>query len=428
MSDVAIHVDHVWKKFRKGEIHDSLRELIPAAFKRLTGRGPKRSDLNQSEFWALKDVSFEVKQGESLGIIGPNGAGKSTMLKVLSRIMKPNRGNYDIHGRLSALIEVGAGFHSDLTGRENIYLNGTILGMTRQEIKAKEEAIIDFAGVSDFIDTPVKRYSSGMNARLGFAVAAHLQTDVLLVDEVLSVGDARFRHKCVTHMNNMLRSGITVIFISHILDQVRSLCPRTLVLDRGEVVYNGATDGAVRKYLDLLATADRLEEDGSEAGAEIRNIRLCDVDGNERLEWRVGEPGCLEFELIVRKQWEAVQVGINLSTLGGVFVGTIHSSEQAFTIAPKPGTYRVRMMIDPLPLGDGDYGLEIQVFAGSYMGLDYHAVWQTRQPRVVPIRGNEPTGQIVNFDATWQWEPVVAPVAIDSETTQSVASIVGARA
>ena len=405
MSDVAIHVDHVWKKFRKGEIHDSLRELIPAAFKRLTGRGPKRSDLNQSEFWALKDVSFEVKQGESLGIIGPNGAGKSTMLKVLSRIMKPNRGNYDIHGRLSALIEVGAGFHSDLTGRENIYLNGTILGMTRQEIKAKEEAIIDFAGVSDFIDTPVKRYSSGMNARLGFAVAAHLQTDVLLVDEVLSVGDARFRHKCVTHMNNMLRSGITVIFISHILDQVRSLCPRTLVLDRGEVVYNGATDGAVRKYLDLLATADRLEETG-EVGADVREIKLCDAQGNEQLEWRAGEAGYLEFELHVRKQYVAVQAGVNWKTLGGVYIGTFHSSRQVHSLAEKPGVYRIRIQIDPMPLADGDYEIELHIY-GANPDEGYVNIWETRQPRIVPIRGNEPSGQIVLFQGNWTSEPVM---------------------
>ena len=193
----AVQVDHVWKKFRRGELHDSLRDLIPAVARRLLGRGPRSDALLEREFWALKDVSFEVQRGQSLGIIGPNGAGKSTMLKLLSRIIRPTRGDYHVHGRLSALIEVGAGFHQDLTGRENIYLNGTILGMSKKEIRAKEERIIDFAGIEEFIETPVKRYSSGMMARLGFAIAAHLEPDVLLVDEILSVGDAKFRHKCI---------------------------------------------------------------------------------------------------------------------------------------------------------------------------------------------------------------------------------------
>ena len=345
MSDVAIHVDHVWKKFRKGEIHDSLRELIPAAFKRLTGRGPKRSDLNQSEFWALKDVSFEVKQGESLGIIGPNGAGKSTMLKVLSRIMKPNRGEYRVKGRLSALIEVGAGFHPDLTGRENIYLNGTILGMNKAEIKAREEEIIDFSGVESFIDTPVKRYSSGMGARLGFAISAHLRTDVLLVDEVLSVGDARFRHKCVQHMNKLLKSGITVIFISHILDQVRALCPRTIVLDKGAVAYDGDTERGIKVYMDLLAEPSIDEREKTHPDIEICDVRLLNPRGEEVLAWAVGGRGTVEFRLDVREPYLVTQVLANISTIGGVYIGSVHSGRQQLSLTPasEVGSYIVQL-------------------------------------------------------------------------------------
>ena len=192
MSDVALRMEHVYKKFRKGEVYNSLRDLIPA----LTGKMFRQQSISKSdkrEFWALQDISFEVKRGESLGIIGPNGAGKSTILKILSRIMRPTKGSMIVNGRLSALIEVSAGFHQDLTGRENIYLNGTILGMTKREIDSKIDQIIEFSGIEEFIDTPVKRYSSGMYARLGFSVAAHGDPDVLIVDEVLSVGDFVFQ-------------------------------------------------------------------------------------------------------------------------------------------------------------------------------------------------------------------------------------------
>ena len=211
MSDIAVEVDHVWKKFHKGEFHDSLRDFLPALAKRIVGRGPKRTELEEDDFWAIKDASFQVKKGEVLGIIGPNGAGKSTMLKVLSRILKPNRGRVQVNGRLRALIEIAAGFHPDLTGRENVYLNGTIMGMTRREIAKKFDEIVDFSGIEEFLDTPVKRYSSGMHARLGFAVAAHLNPEVLLVDEILSVGDRVFQAKCYKHMRNLTDTGVTVV-------------------------------------------------------------------------------------------------------------------------------------------------------------------------------------------------------------------------
>ena len=196
MGDPAIVVDRVWKKFRRGERLDSLRDLVPSVMRALLS-GDARRPLHATEFWALRDVSFRVDPGEALGIIGPNGAGKSTMLKLISRIMKPTCGHVSVRGRIGALIEVAAAFHPDLTGRENIYLQGAVLGMRRAEVTRKLEAIIEFAGVGDFIDTPVKRYSSGMHARLGFSVAAHMDPDVLLIDEVLSVGDMAFQQKCV---------------------------------------------------------------------------------------------------------------------------------------------------------------------------------------------------------------------------------------
>src|SRR5580658_8574009 len=223
MSDVALRMEHIYKKFRKGEVYDSLRDLVPA----ITGKMFRGQELNADdvrEFWALQDISFEVKRGEALGIIGRNGAGKSTALKILSRIMKPTKGRMVVHGRLCALIEVTAGFHPDLTGRENIFLNGTILGMSKREIESKLDQIIAFSGIEEFIDTPVKRYSSGMSARLGFSVAAHIDPEVMIVDEVLSVGDNLFQQRCMERIRSIIKTGTTVLFVSHNLKSVSEVC------------------------------------------------------------------------------------------------------------------------------------------------------------------------------------------------------------
>jgi len=244
----AVTLEGVWKKFRLGERHDSLRDLVPAALSRLVTR--KRDDeLDAAEFWALKDVSFSVAPGESLGIIGPNGAGKSTALKLLTRILRPTRGTCRIHGRVGAIIEVAAGFHPELTGRENVFLQGAIMGMKRADINSRFDEIAAFAGIEKFIDTPIKRYSSGMQARLGFAIAAHMEPDVLLVDEVLSVGDISFQARCMERMERQIRDGVTVVFVSHNLQAVASLCKRSVVLGGGELQYDGPVDGAIDAYL-----------------------------------------------------------------------------------------------------------------------------------------------------------------------------------
>jgi len=247
MGDNVLDVEGVFKKFSRGELHSSLRDLIPSLTQRLVSREqPQR--LEQREFWALQDVSFSVRRGEAFGIIGANGAGKSTILKLLTGIMRPTKGSIHVGGRISALIEVSAGFHQDLTGRENIYLNATILGMTKQEIKRRFDAIVDFSGLEEFIDTPVKRYSSGMFARLGFSVAAHVDPDLLLVDEVLSVGDYLFQRKCIERMNAVIASGATVVFVSHNLRAVSNLCQRSLLLEKGRVQMVGPTDDVIRMY------------------------------------------------------------------------------------------------------------------------------------------------------------------------------------
>src|SRR5262245_36537788 len=233
MNEPAVVFDKVWKKFRRGERHDSLRDAI-TTFVKAPFKSRRAVDvLEEQEFWALRDVSFEVRPGEAIGIIGPNGAGKSTALKLLTRILKPTLGHCSVRGRVGALIEISAGFHPDLTGRENLYLQGAILGMTRPEVARKMDAIIDFAGIRPFIDTPIKRYSSGMNARLGFSIAAHIEPDVLLIDEVLAVGDFIFQQKCFARLAEFRRSGAAIVFVSHNMQAIVALCDRALLLRPG---------------------------------------------------------------------------------------------------------------------------------------------------------------------------------------------------
>jgi len=292
MSQYAIKCEQVWKKFSRGERADSIRDAIPAMVRLLLNR--QLQGLKNKQFWALKDVSFTVASGEVLGIIGPNGAGKSTLLKILSSIMVPNQGRISIRGKLTALIEVGAGFHPDLTGRENIYLNGAILGMARREIRSKIDDIMDFAGVRDFIDTPVKRYSSGMQARLGFSVASHMEPDVLLVDEVLAVGDALFQQKCLERMHDFANSGRAIIFISHNLQAISELCPNTLLLMSGERVFLGSTSQAIQKYFSNMREVEIQPMHGP---VSIHRVRLSNSAGEESAHFNANDKARLSFDL-----------------------------------------------------------------------------------------------------------------------------------
>lgn len=265
-----VEFDHVWKKFRYGE-HNQLREAIPALTRRLFGRRDLEAELWTGEFWALRDVEFTVGPGEAFGIIGPNGAGKSTILKLLTRILRPTLGQCAIRGRVGALIEVTAGFHPDLTGRENVYLQGAIMGMPRRDIARRFDEIVEFSGVSDFVDTPVKRYSSGMQARLGFSIAAHLEPDVLVVDEALSVGDESFQRKAFVRVRELVKRQIPIVVVSHQLDAVQSLCTHAMLLDRGTVVCTGTPGECIRTYLGGLAAAVTSSDD---APVRIESLTL----------------------------------------------------------------------------------------------------------------------------------------------------------
>src|SRR6185295_4201893 len=268
---IDLKFDRVSKKYR---IYQE-SEQVPGKLRSLT----RRLFGNRNDFWALRDVSFEVERGEALGIIGQNGAGKSTILKLLYNITAPTKGRISINGRLAALIEVASGFHPELTGRENVYLNGSLLVMKRREISRKLDNIVDFAGVSAFIDTPVKRYSSGMYLRLGFSIAAHLDPDILLLDEVLAVGDAEFQSKCIERVNQLRRSGTTIVFVSHNLGAVESLCDRTLLIKEGQIYKSGATHEVISAYEDLLLRVSpngrtAIAGSGASAAAEIVALKL----------------------------------------------------------------------------------------------------------------------------------------------------------
>jgi lipopolysaccharide transport system ATP-binding protein len=306
MTDVALRMEHVYKKFRKGEVYNSLRDLIPA----LTGRMFRQQDLSSNdrrEFWALHDISFEVKRGEAFAIIGPNGAGKSTMLKLLSRVMKPTRGSFILNGRCSALIELGAGFHQDLTGRENAFLYGSILGMTRREIAAKFDAIVEFSGLSEFIDTPIKRYSSGMYARLGFAVASHVNPDVLLVDEVLSVGDYLFQRKCVDHMKAVIRNGATVLFVSHNLKTIAELCQNCLFLEQGHPLMIGPVNEVISSYLNRSRLSSQAERGSKEV--TISKVTVRDQYG-ECTKFHSGDKAWIDVEVTGHTRCRKLSVNV----------------------------------------------------------------------------------------------------------------------
>jgi ABC-type polysaccharide/polyol phosphate transport system ATPase subunit len=358
MSDVALRMEQIYKKFRKGEIYNSLRDLIPA----LTGKMFKGDDLNtkdKREFWALQDINFEVKQGESLGIIGHNGAGKSTALKILSRIMRPTKGRMIVNGRLSALIEVTAGFHPDLTGMENIFLHGTILGMTKREIQSKLEQIIAFSGIEEFIETPVKRYSSGMYARLGFSVAAHVDPEVLIVDEVLSVGDFVFQQKCMDRIRAVIKSGTTVLFVSHNLKAVTEICQRAMLLDHGKILALGETDCVARKYLELGSKPSATLESKV---AYISKVRVRDRAG-EQATFESGATAWVDVEVTAREKVDKLAVVIWFTDEKDYII--FHTSTERLGYAPfslQPGgTYKCTFELS-LNIAHGTFHLVTEIY------------------------------------------------------------------
>ena len=302
--------------------HDTLRDALAAMFRRFNASTFQRSD----ELWALRDISFDVKCGEVISIIGRNGAGKSTLLKVLSRITEPTNGHVEIHGRVGSLLEVGTGFHPELTGRENIYLNGAILGMRRFEIARKFDEIVEFAEIARFLDTPIKHYSSGMYVRLAFAVAAHLESEILLVDEVLAVGDASFQEKCLGKIGDVARGGRTVLFVSHSLGTVKRLCPQSIWIDSGRIVNRGRTDDIIGAYLDSISSHEGVwsaEDDihfTQNGPVFVRRASLFNDAGIQADRFQMDTPFSVEIAYDVFSPLENLRLGVTITADDGTVV------------------------------------------------------------------------------------------------------------
>jgi lipopolysaccharide transport system ATP-binding protein len=368
----AIKFNDVSKKFiLYRESPRSFQEMATSLFK------PNHKRV-EKELWALKDVSFTVGRGEAMGIIGSNGAGKSTLLKLASRILEPTKGEITIRGRVSALLELGAGFHPDLTGRENVYLNGSLLGLSRREIANKFDEIVSFAELERFIDIPIKYYSSGMQVRLGFAVATSFDPDVLLIDEVLAVGDQPFQKKCLARVNEMRGKGITTLFISHNLDAVRNLCEKAIWLDKGIVKAQGNVEEVIACYLENIAVAEGKKATvrksktsrGSRWGsgeAEITEVNFLDAEGNKRRTFKTGEKMIAQIKYRAYERIERPSFGIAIYRSDGVHINGPNTATSGYEIEYIEGEGEVRYTIERLPLLSGTYEFSATIY-------DYYSV------------------------------------------------------
>jgi lipopolysaccharide transport system ATP-binding protein len=398
MSEIAIRTNQLGKRYRLGRTTSATTVVEGArdTFARLrqTERERKR------EFWALRHVTLEVPRGEVLGLIGRNGAGKSTLLKLLTRITEPTEGTAEIRGRVGALLEVGTGFHPELTGRDNVYLNGAILGMRRNEIAARFDEIVEFSGVERFIDTPVKRYSSGMYLRLAFAVAAHLEPDVLLIDEVLAVGDAAFQRKCLGKMDEVARQGRTVVFVSHFMNLIQRLCTSCALIQDGQLRAVGSSAPVIAKYLHSLAEGQQNGSTGRNGEGPVDLIRffVADQRGELRTSFDKEEPVRVTLEYRVNAPLEGVYVALWLLTSDSQVVTSSYDTDTQPELARlrEPGTYRSTVEVPASFLNAGQYGLRLLVFVPNtpikylddtslYVEItDEKAEWEHRVGSVVP--------------------------------------------
>jgi len=380
MSDIAIRVEKIGKKYHIGgkqksysRLGDKIVDTALSPFRRagklVRGQATGASDLDQL-FWALQDVSFEIKHGEIAGVIGHNGAGKSTLLKILSRITEPSYGYADVYGRVGSLLEVGTGFHPELTGRENVYLNGSILGMRRAEIDRKFDAIVDFAEIEKFIDTPVKHYSSGMYVRLAFSVAAHLEPEILLIDEVLAVGDVAFQKKSLGKMENVSKQGRTVVFVSHNMNALQRLCPKSILLNHGQLIMQGNTTEVIESYLSSVSSESSgpdtwidLSAHHREGTGKVRFGAVSYTSQNRLLGNYPFTNGSLEFsiKLISDSKRSVGSIAVIIFDRYGTKLVNVDTLSLGRSMDLREGENSLRLRIDQLHLNPGIYTLGLWV-------------------------------------------------------------------
>ena len=424
MSDTAIAVRGLSKRYHIGarqkqtrNLREALTSAASAPFRKIGSlvRRDRETD-SATLFWALRDVSFEVKPGEVIGVIGRNGAGKSTLLKILSRITRPTEGHAEIHGRVGSLLEVGTGFHGELTGRQNIYLNGAILGMRRAEIASKFDEIVAFAEVDAFLDTPVKHYSSGMHMRLAFAVAAHLNPEILLVDEVLAVGDAAFQRKCLGKMEMVAKEGRTVLFVSHSMPAVQALCTRCLYLEAGRVRVFGTLEEGIRQYHQHIEDAPRT----ARGEVTLTNLRL---NGQIAPQVVSGTPLTFEFDLGIHTNISGYRLFLILEhSYGSTMLHAVVNERQFGEIREK-GWYRVTVTAPPLWLNEGVYMAHAKLMpngvglSGRYLSEKAIVMVESQEYDPESIPG------FLSPPVTWNVEPLqddrVAPAELCASSVNS---------
>lgn len=359
---IAIKAEGLGKCYKlgtKGYQHNSLRDSLEAAVTGLIQRKKKP----KGEFWALRNASFEIKRGENVGIIGLNGAGKSTLLKILSQIVTPTEGKAQVAGRLGALLEVGTGFHRELTGRENIFLYGSILGMSHAEVEAKYDRIVEFSEIAKFIDTPVKHYSSGMYVRLAFAVAAHLDPDILLLDEVLAVGDLAFQKKCIDFAKSLEHKGSTILFVSHNMFSIKTMCPRVIYLRKGEIVFDGPTDEGLKLYEadSRLAISHWFDKEGTEPAFNAINISLVGEDGIEKTVFNFGERMKVRVHYKTTRPIKLPDIRIGINRSDEIHCCTFNTHADNIDLPEISGEGVVEMETPPLNLVSDMYFTTIAV-------------------------------------------------------------------
>lgn len=355
MSDFALRFDHVSKSY---QLQRGLRLLR----NRIMGRATQEDNL----FWALDDVSFVIKPGETVGLIGPNGAGKSTTLKILARVTVPTKGSYKVRGKVGALIEVGAGFHNDLTGRENVYLNGAIVGMRKREIDAKFDQIVAFSEVERFLDTPLKFYSTGMMVRLGFAVAAHINPDILLVDEVLAVGDTAFQAKCLNKIAELKEQDKTIVLVSHTMPSILQHSSRVLWIDHGKVMAYGDPDETVEAYLRTLhdhgaSAAERDDRPNADSPIHVRSVKVYGANGQTRDCLDYGQPATIEIDYAVTRPVEDPVISVTFHDARDFPLGGLTSRLDGLRVDGGTGTGRVRLELVPVLFTRGSYGVTVAI-------------------------------------------------------------------